>query len=201
MVKYLLYFSTYHPVPASSILGMKIKENLEKGGNADNIAFWNWTPEQKNLLVAKITRMIMTSHWSTGKTRIIFEKAKILARNGNSVVVVLYYSNIKGTSYLVDQAPILLYSSLMNEIEQEKGDLKDNLKLLMINDLNQVEKHLKGTNIFIDEFVINNKDDLDALNKLYQNVETDNLLWVTVAKTSSEFTNLFKNWLEKKNSG
>lgn len=198
MVKYLLYFSTYHPVPASSILGMKIKENLGKGGNADNIAFWNWTPEQKNLLVANITRMIMTTHWSTGKTRIIFEKAKILAKNGNSVVIVLYYSKkTEASLYLSDQAPILLYSLLMNEIEQERGDLKDNLKLLMINDLDQVEKiHLKGANVFIDEFVIDSLDALKALNTLYRKV--DNLLWVTVAKTSSEFTIFFKDWLENK---
>ena len=46
------------------------------------ITSWNWTPEQKNLLIADIPRMIMRSHWSTGKTIILFEKAKVLARKG-----------------------------------------------------------------------------------------------------------------------
>lgn len=76
---------------------------------------WNWTPEQKNLLIADIPRMIMRSHWSTGKTRILFEKAKVLASKGEPVIFVLYYSKVSITGdgdYLSDQAPILLYCSL-----------------------------------------------------------------------------------------
>ena len=46
MVKYLMFISTYHQVPVGSVLDIKIKENLEKSGDAKNIALWNWTPEQ-----------------------------------------------------------------------------------------------------------------------------------------------------------
>ena len=76
---------------------------------------WNWTPEQKNLLIADIPRMIMRSHWSTGKTIILFEKAKVLASKGEPVIFVLCYSKVSITGdgdYLSDQAPILLYCSL-----------------------------------------------------------------------------------------
>ena len=76
---------------------------------------WNWTPEQKNLLIADIPRMIMRSHWSTGKTIILFKKAKVLARKGEPVLFVLCYSKVSITGdgdYLSDQAPILLYCSL-----------------------------------------------------------------------------------------
>ena len=77
MAKYLLFCSTYSPVPVASITDIKIKENLEKGGNANNIAFWNWTPKQKSLLDSYIQKVIFTSYWSTGKTRTLFEKAKM----------------------------------------------------------------------------------------------------------------------------
>ena len=36
----------------------------------------------------------MRSHWSTGKTRILFKKAKTLASNGEPVIFVLYYSKV-----------------------------------------------------------------------------------------------------------
>ena len=122
MVKYLMFISTYHQVPVGSVLDIKIKENLKKSGDAKNIALWNWTPEQKSLLDANIPRVIMTSYWSTGKTRIKFEKAKRLAAAGRTVIFVLHY---------VDFPPILLYLSLMNEIERSEI----NIKLMMSKDL------------------------------------------------------------------
>ena len=89
MVRHLLFFSTYHPAPVSSLIDTKIKETIDKFGDARSIELWNWTPEQKGLLNEIIRRMIMTSHWSTGKTRIMFEKAKILAILGQIVIFVL----------------------------------------------------------------------------------------------------------------
>ena len=94
MARYLLFSATYNQVPLASLIDMKTKENLEKAGSAENIAFWNWTPQQKSLLFADIPRVIMTSHWSTGKTRILFVKALRLARAGKKVIVVLHYSQL-----------------------------------------------------------------------------------------------------------
>ena len=133
MVKYLLFFATYHPVPISSVIDKKIRENLEKGGDAKNIAFWNWTPEQKNILFATINRLIMTSFWSTGKTRILLEKAKMLARMGDMVIFVLHYEKILND--FSDSAPLLLYYSLMNEIENDPGNIKDKFRLIVSQDL------------------------------------------------------------------
>ena len=48
MVKFMLYFSSYHT--NSPNIDAKIKENITKSGSAKNIAYWNWTPEQKHLL-------------------------------------------------------------------------------------------------------------------------------------------------------
>ena len=138
MVKYLLFFATYHPVPISSVIDKKIKENLEKGGDAKNIAFWNWTPEQKNILFANITRMIMTSFWSTGKTRILLEKAKMLARMGEFVIFVLHYEEVPKrirSGDFTDSAPLLLYYSLMNEIENDPDNIKDKFRLIVSQDL------------------------------------------------------------------
>ena len=134
MVKYLLFFATYHPVPISSVIDKKIRENLEKGGDAKNIAFWNWTPEQKNILFANITRMIMTSFWSTGKTRILLEKAKMLARMGEFVIFVLHYEEGTDTDFS-DSAPLLLYYSLLNEIENDPGNIKDKFRLIVSRNL------------------------------------------------------------------
>ena len=89
MVKFLLFFATYHPAPVSSLTDTKIKENINNSASVDSLSFWNWTPEQKSLFDAEICRVIMTSHWSTGKTRIMFEKAKILAKEGKRVIFVL----------------------------------------------------------------------------------------------------------------
>ena len=63
--------------------------------------------------------MILTSHWSTGKTRILFEKAKNLAVNGKKVKFVLHHSQTDDAQpdNFQDNAPILLYLSLLNEID------------------------------------------------------------------------------------
>ena len=94
MAMYLLFSSTYDLVPVASIIDMKIKENIEKGGSAKNAALWNWTPLQKSLLDADLPRVIMTSYWSTGKTRILFMKALMLAKDGKFVIFVLHYSQV-----------------------------------------------------------------------------------------------------------
>ena len=91
MAYYLLFCATKSQVPLSSTVDTKIKESLEKSGAGQNVAFWNWTPKQKSLLDADIPRVIMTSHWSTGKTRILFEKALMLAREGKFVIFILHY--------------------------------------------------------------------------------------------------------------
>ena len=173
MAMYLLFSATYNEVPLACLIDMKVKESLEKSGSAKNAAYWNWTPLQKSLLDADLSRVIMTSHWSTGKTRILFEKALKLARDGKVVVFVLHYSQLlkqnvqnadKSSSvtkkfrkwlkmvstkevteteeespvnYFSDHAPILLYHSLMNEIDQEKAEVKDKIKLMVSKDLRE----------------------------------------------------------------
>ena len=150
---YLLFSSTYNQVPVASVVDMKIKENLEKGGSAKNVALWNWTPIQKSLLDADLPRVILTSYWSTGKTRILFVKALMLARNGKFVIFVLHYSQITEEnkdgrddkdlsphSNFADHAPILLYHSLMNEIDKESKknpQVKANIKLIVSKDLKE----------------------------------------------------------------
>ena len=177
MAMYLLFSSTYDLVPVASVIDMKIKENLEKGGSAKNAALWNWTPLQKSLLDADLPRVIMTSHWSTGKTRILFVKALMLAKDGKFVIFILHYSQINEESKdskdtqkvsenpvkkhnesskrdedfsktkeepqqtnFADHAPILLYHSLMNEIEKESEknpQVKANIKLMISKDLKE----------------------------------------------------------------
>ena len=143
MVKHLLFFSTYHPAPVSSFIDTKIKETIEKFGDARNIELWNWTPEQKGLLNEIIRRMIMTSHWSTGKTRIMFEKAKILAILGQIVIFVLYCSEISESESenFGKYAPALLSCSLQNEIDigvQNNKWNHENFKLVITDNLRDV---------------------------------------------------------------
>ena len=154
MAHYLLFSSTYNLVPVASVSDMKIKESLEKSGSAKNAALWNslwnWTPLQKSLLDADLPRVIMTSYWSTGKTRILFVKALKLAKDGKFVIFVLHYSQIKKEedfskdeeesleTNFADHAPILLYHSLMNEIDKESKknpQVKANIKLMVSKDL------------------------------------------------------------------
>ena len=198
MATYLLFFSTYHPVPVASVIDTKINCNFSKCGSGKNIAFWNWTPTQLDLLLSMIERVIMVSHWSTGKTRIIIEKALILARNGENVLVVLHYSaNIDDLS---DNAPILLYYLLANEIQQEKEHVQAKITLLVTND---IEKDVIGliqpdTNIFIDEFVINNAKDMELLDKITSLIDNESYLWISVARRSNDLDQSFKDWLKRK---
>ena len=69
MAKYLLFFATYNIAQVSSVIHTKISELIKRSGDAENVVFWNWTPEQKNFLTADIPRIIMKSHWSTGKEK------------------------------------------------------------------------------------------------------------------------------------
>ena len=147
---YLLFSATYHEVPLAMDMDMKVKECLEKSGSAENAALWNWTPLQKSILDADLPRVIMTSYWSTGKTRILFVKALKLAKDGKFVIFVLHYSQIKKEedfakdeeesleTNFADHAPILLYHSLMNEIDKESEknpQVKANIKLMLSKDL------------------------------------------------------------------
>ena len=150
MAMYLLFSATYNEVPLATTIDMKVKESLEKSGSAKNAAFWNWTPLQKSILDADLPRVIMTSYWSTGKTRILFVKALKLAKDGKFVIFVLHYSQIKKEedfskdqeesleTNFADHAPILLYHSLMNEIDKESKknpQVKTNIRLMVSKDL------------------------------------------------------------------
>ena len=211
MAKYLLYLSTYAPIPVASVIDTKIKENIEKGGNAKNIAFWNWTPEQKNLLESILRRVIFTSYWSTGKTRIMFEKAKILAKEGKHVIFVLDSTK----SYY----PSFLYNSLLNEIKA--ADLSENLELMMSDGLGDVLKKIehfhslkKGinktkhssegvsnvdVNIFIDEFTYTPylKELVDSL---IETISPTSYLWMAVGRCSTTSASIspFDSWLAEK---
>ena len=123
-----------------ALLTQKLKNPWRK------VEFWNWTPNQKSLLDADIPRVIMTSYWSTGKTRVQFEKAKMLASEGQAVIFVLYYSqSTQNEGGFQDGAPVLLYCSLKNEInhseigiqsnKKKRDNIKANLKIVMSNDL------------------------------------------------------------------
>ena len=211
MAKYLLYLSTYAPIPVASVIDTKIKENIEKGGNAKNIAFWNWTPEQKNLLESILRRVIFTSYWSTGKTRIMLEKAKILSKEGKHVIFVLDSTK----SYY----PSFLYNSLLNEIKA--ADLSENLELMMSDGLGDVLKKIehfdslkKGinktkhssegvsnvdVNIFIDEFTYTPylKELVDSL---IETISPTSYLWMAVGRCSTTSASIspFDSWLAEK---
>lgn len=211
MAKYLLYLSTYAPIPVASVIDTKIKENIEKGGNAKNIAFWNWTPEQKNLLESILRRVIFTSYWSTGKTRIMFEKAKILAKEGKHVIFVLDSTK----SYY----PSFLYNSLLNEIKA--AELSENLELMMSDGLGDVLKKIekfhslkKGinktkhssegvsnvdVNIFIDEFTYTPylKELVDSL---IETISPTSYIWMAVGRCSTTSASIspFDSWLAEK---
>ena len=211
MAKFLLYLSTYAPIPVASVIDTKIKENIEKGGNAKNIAFWNWTPEQKNLLESILRRVIFTSYWSTGKTRIMFEKAKILAKDGKHVIFVLDSTK----SYY----PSFLYNSLLNEIKA--AELRENLELMMSDGLGDVLKKIekfhslkKGinktkhssegvsnvdVNIFIDEFTYTPylKELVDSL---IETISPTSYIWMAVGRCSTTSASIspFDSWLAEK---
>lgn len=112
MVKNLLFCATFSPVVMGSLLDDKIEGNIKSGGDGSNIAFWNWTPMQKSLLDSKLLRVIFRSYWSSGKTRVMFERAITLAKDGNFVIFILFHDS--------NSCPLFLYYSLMNEIK-EKG--------------------------------------------------------------------------------
>ena len=201
MAHHLLFCATKSQVPLSSTVDMKIKESLEKSGAGQNIAFWNWTPHQKSLLDADIPRLIMTSHWSTGKTRILFEKALMLAREGNFVIFILHYCENTEDEYS-DHAPILLFHSLTNEISNEEDHTQTNINLLVSNDLSRDVLNndiLQSTaHIFIDEFVVNVKKDMEIIDNIATKIDKNNHFWVTVGKASAQSTADFKNWIQKK---
>ena len=133
-----------------------------------------------SLLDADIQKLIMPSHWSTGKTRILFEKALMLAREGKFVLFILHYSNLtdqktSDEDYFGDYAPILLYHSLMNEISNEDYQTKSKFQLLASNDLEtdvlnsrQLQNDL---HIFIDEFVVHSDGDLKMLDDISTKIQ------------------------------
>ena len=214
MVKFLLFFATYHPAPVSSLIDMKIKEIIDNSVTVDSLSFWNWTPEQKSLFVAEICRVIMTSHWSTGKTRIMFEKAKILAKEGKRVIFVLHHSQFleEESNYFQDNAPILLYLCLLNEIDPEKAKnnqklkksmeiMKSNLEILVTDNLAEVLDQANqdpNVNIFIDEYTIAKEEDMKIVDEIGEKIDKESNLWVTVAKASAKSDKAFRKWLEEK---
>jgi hypothetical protein len=117
MAMYLLFSATYHQVPLASVIDMKIKESLEKSGSAKNISLWNWTPIQKSLLEADLSRVILTSSWSTGKARILFEVALKLARDGKFVIFVLHYSQLSIEKKSTEERSSSVQSSVQGEAE------------------------------------------------------------------------------------
>ena len=150
LAKYLLFYSTYNKVPVSSVIDSKIKENLDKSGNADNVILWNWTPGQKSLLDGHVPLVIFTSYWSTGKTRVMFEKAKELARHGEKVIFAI-----------ANYRALLLYQSLANELKRFERNENIYLMTYWHNDLDDADELLEklksqpGSNLFIDELDMN----------------------------------------------
>ena len=193
MAKYLLFCSTYHPAPVTSVIDFNIKDMVEKAGDARNIIFWNWTPGQKNLLDANIPRVILTSYWSTGKTRIMFEKAKILAAQGKIVIFILDCNNS------LHYSPILFHSHLMNEIEASKLNI-----ILLLSDGQYEMDIASATNsqsdvhVFIDEFSFIGEDSYEKINSLVSMLGPKNYLWIAVGRKISGTDPIFDKWLKEK---
>ena len=216
MAKYLLFFATYHPSPVSSLIDTKIMETF--AFDFESFCFWNWTPQQKSVFDAEICRMILTSHWSTGKTRILFEKAKILAAKGKKVIFVLHQSQVDDAQpdNFQDNAPILLYLSLLNEIDPEMNPktqkskklkntmelIKANLELVVTNDLKKVLAKISdaNVNIFIDEFTVFKDEDVIKIDEISNKLADESYFWVTVARANARSDKTFKTWLEGKES-
>ena len=151
---YLLFSATYNEVPLASIIDMKVKECLEKSGSAKNAALWNWTPLQKSILDADLPRVIMTSYWSTGKTRILFVKALKLAKDGKFVIFVLHYSQVTGKNKDIrDKEEITNEdkSSSTNEKVEEGTALLDSAVTATVSNRRGFRKFLPNLSIEIPE--------------------------------------------------
>ena len=102
----------------------------------------------------------------------MIEKAKLLALNGEAVLFVLWYCESD-----FDYAPILLYNSLYNEIEEIKKEIESDrgtgmITLKMMSSLLDLLHSIKpelNLNVFVDEYVINSKNDLLDLRQLIFN--------------------------------
>merc|ERR1712150_401329 len=167
--------------------------------------FWNWTPKQKGLLNEIIKRMIMTSHWSTGRTRIMFEKAMTLAIDGQIVMFVLYYSEKKVADFDFGKyVPILLYCSLLNEKHlQENKNLKENLRIVLTDSLERdvmsvIEKERNDIHVFVDEFAVDNEKDTKIIDDLSKKVDDSCYVWVTLARVTPVIKSFCDEWLEQK---
>ena len=227
MAKVLLFFATYHPASVAGLIDTKIKDAFDKSTSAESLCFWNWTPEQKSLFDAEICRVVMTSHWSTGKTRIMFEKTKCLAGEGKKVIFVLHHSKMleEDSKYFLrnlynfrDNAPILLYLSLLNEIDPKKDQkaqkstklkesmekIQSNITLLVTDDLKEVLQMISDTddgkksNIFIDELSIATAEDMKIIHEIDEKLDTESHFWVTIAKASARLDNTFRKWIMEK---
>ena len=193
MAKYLLFCSTYHPAPVTSVIDFNIKDMIEKAGDPRNIIFWNWTPGQKNLLDADIPRVILTSYWSTGKTRIMFEKAKILAAQGKIVIFILDCNNS------LHYSPILFHCHLMNEIEASKL----NITLLLSDgqyemDIANATTSQSDVHVFIDEFTFIGEDSYKKIDSLVSILGPQNYLWIAVGRKIFGTDIIFDKWLKEK---
>ena len=196
MVKYMLYFSSYHTnIPN---IDAKIKENITKSGSAENIAYWNWTPEQKHLLEDHIPRMILTSLWSTGKSRIMIEKAKMLSDSGQKIMF-----------FIASQECVLFYHSVKNELK-----LYTNIEVVAISGLDSNELIRKiqsqpGVHVFIDEFSLDvayKRRQMKTIDIIHSLMKTDKFrldryLWIAVSKYARitkqdvEDKDFFEKWL------
>ena len=135
-MKYLLFFSTIEQAPINSSLHNLIQHKLGKAGNAKNIAFWNWTCGQKSILDADEPRMMFTADFSTGKTRLMVEKAKQLAQKEGAVEKAWQLARKEGrkgkkpkevlfvaaSTDDIWHQPLLLTASLENEFEFDTRD-------------------------------------------------------------------------------
>ena len=206
MAKYLLFVATYQIAQVSSVIHSKISQILKTSGDVKNIVFWNWTPTQKGLFDADISRVIMKSHWSTGKTRIMLEKAKKLALNGENVLFCLYYCQSD-----FDFAPILLYHSLYNEIEKfskTSGRRVGTITLELTKSIDHLSFSIKkNMHVFIDEFVINDESDLRRIDIISKKVADTSCMWVTLSKAKrgvqsiehlGNMSKLLEKWLNQK---
>ena len=150
IVKYLLFFTTFNPVPTSSAMIKLVKENIERASKAEVISLWcNLTTMQLSLIESAILRAILTSAYSTGKTMMLSTKALRLAQDGFLVLFLLSFTEIEETLLLLD---------LKTRFKDEP-----NIKLIAFpnKDLQKLEEIIADHpehHVMIDEFIFYGND-------------------------------------------
>ena len=56
----------------------------------------------------------------------------------------------------------------------------------------------RDVHLFVDEFVVNDSEDLKTLDAILEKIDLKNHVWITVAKASETHRYDFEDWLEKK---